>query len=144
MTLPYLPDDCIYYILQHVQNNRSTLFNCLLVNRFWCKSSIPLLYANPFVNITEKNYPIILTLIYCFSRAEILQLKNQIELTQITDTNFDEEYKPLFEYPKYLENYNYHRVNSVITRYLTRCLGLSISQHYDISSIFHQSNFTSK
>jgi hypothetical protein len=108
MTLPYLPDDCIYYILQHVQNNRSTLFNCLLVNRFWCKSSIPLLYANPFVKITEKNYPIILTLICCFNRAEISQLKNHLELTQITNINFDEEYKPLFEYPKYLKNYFYY------------------------------------
>ncbi|CAG8657094.1 15211_t:CDS:2 [Rhizophagus irregularis] len=143
MTLPYLPDDCIYYILQHLQNDRSTLFNCLLVNRFWCKSTIPLLYANPFVNITEKNYPIILTLIFCFNKAEILQLKNQLGPSQINNINFDKEYKPLFEYPKYLENYNHFTINSVINRcFVGYCSDLSISQNKiydDIIPIFHKS-----
>ncbi|CAB4392483.1 unnamed protein product [Rhizophagus irregularis] len=143
MTLPYLPDDCIYYILQHLQNDRSTLFNCLLVNRFWCKSTIPLLYANPFVNITERNYPIILTLIFCFNKAEILQLKNQLGPSQINNINFDKEYKPLFEYPKYLENYNHFTINSVINRcFVGYCSDLSISQNKiydDIIPIFHKS-----
>src|ERR1700742_4297988 len=110
MTLPYLTDDCIFYILQHLKNNRSILFNCLLVNRFWCKSTIPLLYANPFINITEENYSIIKTLIFCFNKEEILQLKNQLELNQINNINLDEEYKPLFEYLKYLENYDYFKI----------------------------------
>ncbi|CAB4392482.1 unnamed protein product [Rhizophagus irregularis] len=142
MTLPYLADDCIYYILQYLQNDRSTLFNCLLVNRFWCKSTIPLLYANPFENITEKNYPIILTLIFCFNKTEILQLKKQLGLSQVNNINFDEEHKPLFEYPKYLENYNYFEINSVIRRlFLKLCSGSLISRNkiYCTIPIFHHS-----
>ncbi|GBC12424.2 hypothetical protein GLOIN_2v1873867 [Rhizophagus irregularis DAOM 181602=DAOM 197198] len=38
MSLPYLIDDCVYDILQYLQNDGTTLFNCLLVNRFWCLS----------------------------------------------------------------------------------------------------------
>ncbi|RGB26082.1 hypothetical protein C1646_770907 [Rhizophagus diaphanus] len=142
MTLPYLPDDCIYHILHHLQNDRSTLFNCLLVNRFWCKSTIPLLYENPFVNITEKNYSIIFTLISCFNKEETLQLKNQLEPNQIDNINLDEEYKPLFEYPKYLEKYNYFIINSVINscfvRYFSN-LSTSHNKIYYIIPIFHQS-----
>ncbi|CAG8490239.1 uncharacterized protein OCT59_023881 [Rhizophagus irregularis] len=144
MTLPYLTDDCIYSILQHLQNDRSTLFKCLLVNRFWCRSTIPLLYANPFENVkTEKNYSITLTLIFCFNKAEILQLKKQLGLSQINNNiNFDKEHNPLFEYPKYLENYNSKLINSVIYGWFAKyCSDLLSSQkiYKDIIPIFHQS-----
>ncbi|CAB4420737.1 unnamed protein product [Rhizophagus irregularis] len=139
MTLPYLTDDCIYYILQYLQNDDSTLFNCLLVNRFWCKSTIPLIYANPFAKKSKKKYLIISTLIFCFNKAEILQLKNQLTINQINNINIDEEHKPLFEYPKYLEDYHDFEINSTIIRY---CSGLLISNNKmydDIIPIFHQS-----
>ncbi|PKY46519.1 hypothetical protein RhiirA4_472964 [Rhizophagus irregularis] len=140
MTLSYLTDDCFYYILQYLQNDGSTLFNCLLVNRFWCKTTIPLLYANPFaIKISTKRHLIISTIIFCFNRAEILQLKEQLEVNQINNINIDEEHKPLFEYPKYLENYNELEIDSAILRY---CSGLSISYNklYDeIIPIFQQS-----
>ncbi|CAG8768838.1 1107_t:CDS:2, partial [Rhizophagus irregularis] len=48
-------------------------------------------------------------------------------------------HKPLFEYPKYLENYNDFEIDSAILRY---CSGLSISYNKmcsDIIPIFHQS-----
>jgi hypothetical protein len=139
MTLPFLTDDCIYYILQQLQNDHSTLFNCLLVNRFWCKSTIPFLYANPFI---EKNHLIIFTLIFCLNREEILKLKKQLGTNQINGINFDKEYKPLFEYPKYLEKYNYFTINYVINKWIMKCSDLSISQNKicdDINPIFHQS-----
>ncbi|PKC61826.1 hypothetical protein RhiirA1_465973 [Rhizophagus irregularis] len=143
MTLPYLPDDCIYHILQHLQNDHSTLFNCLLTNRFWCKSTIPLLYANPFIIPTsEKNCSIILTLIYCFNKAEILQLKNQLGPNRINNINLDEEYKPLFEYLKYLEIYNHHTIDTIIIKCMLKYFsGPSVFSKdiYDIISIFHRS-----
>ncbi|GES75619.1 hypothetical protein GLOIN_2v1791592 [Rhizophagus clarus] len=140
MTLPYLTDDCIYYILQHLQNDRSTLFNCLLVNRFWCKSTIPILYTNPFLNITEKNYTIILTIILCFNRTEILKLKDQLGINQIDNIDLDdEEYKPLFEYLKYLKNYNYFTINTVIRGWSIKYNLICRNKIYDIIPIFHQS-----
>ncbi|PKK67770.1 hypothetical protein RhiirC2_851929 [Rhizophagus irregularis] len=146
MTLPYLTDDCIYYILQYLQNDHSTLFKCLLVNRFWCKSTIPLLYANPFANTTEKNYLITSTLILCFNKAEILQLKNQLGLSQINNINFDnfdKEHKPLFEYPKYLKylkNCNNFIINFVISKWFAKYIpNLPIFCVDNIFPIFLQS-----
>ncbi|CAB4435866.1 unnamed protein product [Rhizophagus irregularis] len=151
MTLPYLTDDCIYYILQYLQNDHSTLFKCLLVNRFWCKSTIPLLYANPFASTTEKNYLITSTLILCFNKAEILQLKNQLGLSQINNINFDnfdKEHKPLFEYPKYLKylkNYDIFIINFVISKCRNiEQLDISLNLFYEESfKNFNFQNFTS-
>src|SRR6266542_6842414 len=142
MTSPYLPDDCIYYILKYLQKYRSTLFNCLLVNRFWCKATVPLLYANPYDNQTNKN--IILTLILTFNKKEILQLKNQLKINNINNINIEkgEEYEPLFEYTKYLENFNYDKISFIIIKWFESYLNLSYNQrnkiYENIIPIFHQ------
>src|SRR5579859_513145 len=103
MSSPYLPNDCIYHILKYLQKDYLTLFNCLLVNRFWCKETVPLLYTNPF---SKYNHLIIPTLILCFSKSEILQLKNLLkqrnnvyEFNKIDkiDDIMNGEYTPLFE-----------------------------------------------
>ncbi|GES75682.1 hypothetical protein GLOIN_2v1774869 [Rhizophagus clarus] len=115
MTSPYLTDDCIYHILRYLQgyHYRSTLFKCGLVNRFWCRAAIPLLYANPFFfRPNKKYYLIILTLISCFNKEEILQLKNKIKF------NINDEYKPLFEYPKYFKSYDCDSANHKIIRWI--------------------------
>ncbi|GBC08784.1 hypothetical protein RclHR1_08380005 [Rhizophagus clarus] len=110
MTSPHLPDDCIYYILKFLQRCHSTLFNCLFVNQFWCKATVPLLYANPFIVTNEK---LITTLIHCFNKTEISQLKDQLK---IVDIDINEDYKPLFEYLKYLKIYNHIEINHTILK----------------------------
>jgi hypothetical protein len=127
MTSPYLSDDCIYDILKYLQDYQSTLFNCLFVNRFWCKVTVPFLYANPFV-ISNKN--LILTLIPCFSQSEILQLKSQLEFIGVNNINIKDEFKPLFKYPKYLKIYNSFNVNSTIFKWFE---GLSYSLCTNVS-----------
>ncbi|GBB83202.1 hypothetical protein RclHR1_00100006 [Rhizophagus clarus] len=140
MTPPYLADDCIYYILKHLQVYRSTLFNCTLVNRFWCRAAIPLLYANPFTRFNEK---IILSFILCFNKEEILQLKNQMKLIGINNIDINDEYKPLFEYPKYLKYYDYTFINCSINGWFNSLSHLILYNQDQIkeefSSTFHQS-----
>jgi hypothetical protein len=144
MTSPYLPNDCIYYILKYLKDCQSTLFNCLLVNRFWCRAAIPLLYANPLV---ESNNKVIFTFILCFSKEEILQLKNQLSLIGIKNINdsIDDEYKPLFEYPKYLKIYDYYIVNLMTFKWI-RNLSINVYRQYpdeksiyEICPIYHRS-----
>ncbi|GBB83203.1 hypothetical protein RclHR1_00100007 [Rhizophagus clarus] len=134
MTSPYLPDDCIYDILKFLQDCHSTLFNCSLVNRFWCKATVPLLYANPFI---KQNKSIILTLIPCFDKFE---MKNQLNFFGID--NIREDYKPLFEYPKYLKVYDYSLVNSTILRFLYNQYQnqnqYQRNKLIEIGSMFHQ------
>jgi hypothetical protein len=142
MTSPYLSDDCIYNILKYLQDYQSTLFNCLFVNRFWCRATIPFLYANPFF---KTNKDIIFTLIPSFSNTEILQLKSQLKLLGVNKIDIKDEYIPLFKYPKYLKTYNSFNVNSTIFEWFE---GLSYSSYVkyrrrkileDFCPIFHQS-----
>src|SRR5581483_5674128 len=35
-------------IIQYLQNDFTTLYSCILVNRLWCRLAIPLLWEDPF------------------------------------------------------------------------------------------------
>ncbi|GBB83200.1 hypothetical protein RclHR1_00100004 [Rhizophagus clarus] len=145
MTLPYLPDDCIHHILKYLQGYYSTLYNCTLVNRFWCRATIPLLYADPFTPsnkyiISNKN--IIITFILCFNRAEILQLRNLINLISVNNIEINDEHKVLFEYQNYLKNYNYYDINDIIIKWIKHIASTQFPNENileNICSIFHQS-----
>ncbi|UZN98872.1 uncharacterized protein OCT59_000157 [Rhizophagus irregularis] len=41
-------------IIQHFRKDFSTLHSCILVNRFWCRLAIPLLWESPF-SIPTRN-----------------------------------------------------------------------------------------
>ncbi|PKK65738.1 hypothetical protein RhiirC2_785718 [Rhizophagus irregularis] len=43
-----------YEVIKYFRNDFSTLYSCVLVNRFWCRLAIPLLWENPF-SITEHS-----------------------------------------------------------------------------------------
>jgi hypothetical protein len=145
MTIQRLPNDCIYDILKYLKSHRSTLYNCSLVNRFWCREAIPLLYANPFHNLTnKKNYSIILTFILCFNKEEILLLKNKFKQNfVISKINIKDNYKPLFKYIEYLETFNYKDLNLIIFKWFKYYLSLSnyvrTEDYKKFIPIFHSS-----
>jgi hypothetical protein len=47
--------ELLYLIIKYLQNDISTLHSCILVNKAWCRTAIPLLWENPFSTRT-KNY----------------------------------------------------------------------------------------
>ncbi|PKK77648.1 hypothetical protein RhiirC2_771074 [Rhizophagus irregularis] len=106
MTLPRLDNDCIYYIIKFSQYNRSTLFNFLLVNRFWCKVTVPLLYTNPFSpNLKSKSKILIVkTFLLCLNEEEkkyLIKQDNVCNMKKFFQDN--NNLKPTFEYPKYIK-----------------------------------------
>ncbi|PKK70392.1 hypothetical protein RhiirC2_779742 [Rhizophagus irregularis] len=92
-----------YEVIKYFQNDYSTLYLCLLVNRLWCRLSIPLLWENPF-SIRTRNYNFI-----------------EIYLRNLNDDDFNtklNEYKIvnnslpsnlLFNYPKFLKYLNIYK-----------------------------------
>ena len=59
--------DCLYYILEYLEDDRATLFSCLLVNRLWCEVAIRILWRNGLTYNT-KSY---ITLIACLPKESI-------------------------------------------------------------------------
>ncbi|CAG8747652.1 34_t:CDS:1, partial [Dentiscutata heterogama] len=50
-----LPTDCLVEVLRHLKYDISSLYSCILVNRLWCKLSIPLLWYSPFEFTRHNN-----------------------------------------------------------------------------------------
>src|SRR5688500_8387352 len=49
--------ELINKIIQHFQNDFSTLHSCILVNRLWCRLAIPLLWEDPFsIHINNNTF----------------------------------------------------------------------------------------
>ena len=96
-------------ILKNVQSSRSTqdLYSSLLVNRIWCKVTIPILWELPFGQecCTETNYKLekkalcIRTYISCMNiQARTLLIQNGFDLSSSTP-------QATFDYPSFTHKF---------------------------------------
>jgi hypothetical protein len=97
--------DCLLEVLKYLRDEYSTLYSCSLVNKLWCHQTIPILWYKPFnEEITEKKFiTIIKTCLSCFQDQEIQEIFKQ---ENIQLSSYILKKKPLFDYPKYLQNFH--------------------------------------
>ena len=148
MAAPHLSDfiDFIDEVLKNFNNDLPTLFKCLLINRTWCTRAVPLLYEQPFENIlyykrnfdriNPKKYSITWTLILCFDKTELSYFNSEFCRKEI---NIDFEYKPLFEYPKYIKYFDDTKINEIIIQWYYRSELVTYRSREQIFPIFHHS-----
>ncbi|PKY30091.1 uncharacterized protein OCT59_019121 [Rhizophagus irregularis] len=99
--------ELIYEIIKYLQNDYSTLYSCVLVNRLWCRLAIPLLWENPF-SIRTRNYNFIEVYLYNLND----HLKTKLNEYQIIDNLLPSI--TLFNYPSFLKYISiYKAINSV-------------------------------
>ena len=67
--------ELIYEIIKYFQNDFSTLYTCILVNRLWCRLAIPLLWEDPFSIPTTKNLNFIEIYLHNLNQYDKMQLK---------------------------------------------------------------------
>src|SRR6266542_384474 len=90
-----LPADCINEIFEYLEDDDDSLYSCLLVNRFWCKISVRILWRN------IRNYN---TLINCLpSESKEILYKNEI--------NFSTLKPPTFNYASFCKSLSVYEVN---------------------------------
>ncbi|PKY40446.1 hypothetical protein RhiirA4_453819 [Rhizophagus irregularis] len=113
-----LTSDCLYEIFQYLEDNTKTLHSCLLVNRIWCETSVPLLWRDPFKqNIFKEKYyiGIFCTLFSCLDE----ETKQFLSLCNINSTDLTQKRiifnKPLFKYPIYCRYLNLNNLNEIIS-----------------------------
>src|SRR6266542_2256559 len=54
-----LNKDILFLLFEELQNDLKSLFSCLLVNRIWCETVIPILWRDPWcynINYSNKSY----------------------------------------------------------------------------------------
>src|SRR5215213_6475660 len=96
-----LPTDCFNEIFEHLEDDKVTLHSCLLVNRFWCKISVGILwrdiwdfrYSMVYKHQLKVTSTILSTLIACLPHeSKELLRKNEIFISTPTTK------PPLFNY----------------------------------------------
>src|SRR5215213_1586112 len=106
------------YIIQNLRSNFNTLYSLALVNRFWCRLAIPLLWEDPFSIDHRKNQNIY------FLNTYFLFL-NENDKSTLKEIGFCEfEHKPLFNYPSLLKTLKCFRMQFHVGKWLN-----SISQN---------------
>src|SRR5438046_2368272 len=55
----FLNKDVLFLIFEELKNDKKSLYSCLLVNRTWCTTAVPILWKNPseqyFITNNSKN-----------------------------------------------------------------------------------------
>ena len=95
-----LPADCLNEIVEYLEEDKITLFSCLLVSRNWCEASVRILWRS-VRNCT--------TLIACLPNEskEILQ-KNKIIISTLISKH------PLFNYVTFIKNLSIYNIDNII------------------------------
>ncbi|CAB4424416.1 unnamed protein product [Rhizophagus irregularis] len=140
-TTPLLPTECMQQILKYVDDQENGLYSCLLVNKYWCKNVLPLLWASPFQSsfiishwvlatsslkstLSKKainqlnNYKIIDTYISCLDNKEFYYLNSLFQ--KFYSINLKIGKKPLINYSNFLQELLYSEFENTIYIYLMR------------------------
>ena len=98
------------YIVQNLRNNVNTLYSLTLVNRFWCRLAIPLLWEDPFSVKRRENLPsyFIDTYFLFLSDSDKTKMKTKF-YSKFSKFNSN-LHKPLFNYPSLIKTIDFYRV----------------------------------
>jgi len=96
------------YIIQNLRNNVNTLCSLVLVNRFWCRLAIPLLWEDPFSVKCRENLSSRFIDTYFLSDSDKSETKTKF---YSKFSKFDSNlHKPLFNYPSLIKTINFYRI----------------------------------
>ncbi|CAI2166859.1 15404_t:CDS:2 [Funneliformis geosporum] len=122
------PIECFNRIFKHIENDKSTLHSCLLVDRLWCRMIVPILWSRSFslIQNSKKDDSLFPTGTYLtFLNDEERQLYNHYPELYPT-AKFEEH---LFNYPSFLKDFHY----DLIVMYLIVKFWVKTNTSLDIS-----------
>ncbi|CAG8468814.1 11626_t:CDS:2 [Scutellospora calospora] len=96
-----LPRECLEEVFHLLQNDKTSLHSCLLVNRFWCSSAAPFLWRRPF-KLAKKPCP---ELIEIYTSLFDKRVKCELKVEGI---NIPISTTPkVFDYPSFLREFRF-------------------------------------
>src|SRR5215208_1094989 len=107
-----LPTDCLNEIFEHLEEHPTSLRSCLLVNRFWCKIAVRILWKH-VLNVPNgtcfRSYAILSTLIACLpDESKNLLSENGISIMTPTPKS------PLFNYISFIKALSFSNIKDVV------------------------------
>jgi hypothetical protein len=104
--------DIILLILNELQLDKNSLYSCLLINKFWCETTIPILWKNPWKDLPrekEKSQSKVIVSHLSNEVRENLKRKHDIILPEAMKLSFN-----YISFCRYLELYRLDRITFTI------------------------------
>ncbi|CAG8465073.1 6284_t:CDS:1 [Ambispora gerdemannii] len=109
-----LPPDCLYEIFKKLEDDKQTLFRCMLGNREWCCQIVPILWSYPFRSLSSGSQILIIpSFINCLNEQEKIALVNlDISLKA------SKRSRPVFEYSTFIKEINVEKLENSVEKWL--------------------------
>uniref|UniRef100_U9T9D3 F-box domain-containing protein n=1 Tax=Rhizophagus irregularis (strain DAOM 181602 / DAOM 197198 / MUCL 43194) TaxID=747089 RepID=U9T9D3_RHIID len=108
-----LNKDILFLIFEELQEDSKSLFSCLMVNRLWCETVVPILWRNPWcykgINYRNKN-----SLFIIISHYLIDDIKEFITIQRIQLPSYSNQ-SLLFDYLSFCRSINVDTINNIIS-----------------------------
>jgi hypothetical protein len=107
-----LNKDILFFIFEELKDDSKFLFSCLLVNRLWCETVIPILWRNPWCyNISYFNKNYLFTIIASYLSDDIKEFltRQGIQLPSFSHQSL------LFDYLSFCKSINIFIINTLIS-----------------------------
>src|ERR1700726_2268515 len=107
-----LNKDTLFLLFEELQNDSKSLFSCLMVNRLWCETAVPILWKNPWrynINYSNKSYLFATISFYLSDDIKELLTREGILLPQILHQAL------LFDYLAFCRCINVNIMNNLIS-----------------------------
>ncbi|PKK75190.1 hypothetical protein RhiirC2_846201 [Rhizophagus irregularis] len=108
-----LNKDILFLISEELgQDDSKSLFSCLMVNRLWCETVIPILWRNPWcydINYSNKNYLFKIIASYLSDDIKEFLTGQGIQLPLVSFQSL------LFDYLSFCRSININIINMIIT-----------------------------
>ncbi|GBB99035.1 hypothetical protein RclHR1_00340026 [Rhizophagus clarus] len=104
-----LLEDILYSIFEELYDDKNTLCTCLLVSKTWCEIIIPILWRDPWKNLSKENELSLSNLIISYLTNET---KNRFHyfLNYFLPNSCQ---KPLYNYIIYCKHLNFEKIQSI-------------------------------
>ncbi|GES83965.1 hypothetical protein GLOIN_2v1764020 [Rhizophagus clarus] len=105
--------DILFLIFEVLRNDSKSLFSCLMVNRFWCETVIPILWRNPWcydINYKNKDYLFIIIISYLYNDINEFLTRQEIQLPLLVSSQ-----SLMFDYLSFCRSINIQTISTIIS-----------------------------
>ncbi|CAG8681060.1 uncharacterized protein OCT59_012668 [Rhizophagus irregularis] len=107
-----LNKDILFLIFEELKDDSKSLFSCLMVNKLWCETIIPILWRNPWchkINYNNKNYLLAIISFYLSDDTKEFLIKKGIQIPTISSQSLS------FDYLSFCRSINIDIINNIIS-----------------------------
>src|SRR2546430_15381855 len=107
-----LNKDTLFLIFEELQDDSKSLFSCLIVNKLWCETVIPILWRNPWhynINYNNKHSLYYIITFYLPNDIKEFLTRQGIQLPSILHQSL------LFDYLSFCKSINVNIMNAIVS-----------------------------